>query len=139
MVLVDTPIWSLALRRHPKVLSTEQQVLANELRNLIEEGRAQLLGPVRQEVLSGIREEAQFRRLRELLRAFDDPLLKTTDYEQAARAHNRCRAAGVTGSAVDFLICAAAMQRGWQVFTTDTDFTRYAKYLDLQLYRVRTA
>lgn len=139
MVLVDTPVWSVALRRSPKVLSREQQALTQELGELIKESRAQLLGPIRQELLSGIRDELQFRRLREHLRAFDDPALTTADYEAAAQAHNRCRAAGIAGSAVDFLICAAAIERGWQVFTTDQDFYRYARHLPLQIYKPRTA
>jgi hypothetical protein len=65
MVLVDTPVWSLALRRRPKHLSGSQPGLANALAELIREGRAQMVGPIRQELLSGIREEAQFKKIRD--------------------------------------------------------------------------
>jgi hypothetical protein len=58
MVLVDTPVWSLALRRKPDDLNPRQRQLTETLAELIREGRVQLLGPVRQELLSGIREEA---------------------------------------------------------------------------------
>ncbi len=68
MVLVDTPVWSLALRRRPEHLSTQEQQLTQALAELIREGRVQMLGPIRQELLSGIREEAQFRKLRETMR-----------------------------------------------------------------------
>jgi predicted nucleic acid-binding protein len=133
-VLIDTPIWSLALRRKPKGRSREEEALQQELAELIREGRAQLMGPIRQEVLSGIREEGQYRRLRDHLRAFDDALLTTEDYEEAARASNQCRAVGIAGSAIDFLICAVAIQREWQIFTTDKDFAGYAKHLHVGLY-----
>ncbi len=100
----------------------------------MEDDRSEILGPVRQELLSGIRDEAQFEKLRRYLRAFDDVILRTDDYEEAARLSNRCRAAGVIGSSVDFLICAVALRRGWQIFTTDRDFGRYAKHSDISLF-----
>ncbi len=139
MVVVDTPIWSLALRRTPSDLNPQQERLKQELAELIREDRARMLGPIRQEILSGIREEAQFRRLRDHLRAFEDEPLTTEDYEEAAQANNRCRHAGVAGSAIDFLICALAMRRSWAIFTSDRDFTRYAQDLSIRLYTPRPA
>jgi predicted nucleic acid-binding protein len=135
-VLVDTPVWSLALRRRPENLSPPEQHLTQALAELIREGRVQMLGPIRQELLSGLREEAQFRKLRDYLRAFPENPLELSDYEDAARMNNRCRAHGIAGSAVDFLICAAAHRRGWTIFTTDQDFQNYASVLSLRLHRV---
>lgn len=137
MVLVDTSVWSLAFRRTPGHLNPEQQRSKWELSELIREDRARMLGPIRQEILSGIRHEAQFRTLREHLRAFEDEPLATEDYEEAAQANNRCRRAGLVGSAVDFLICACAARRDWAIFTCDRDFTRYAKHLSIRLYTPR--
>ena len=134
LVLVDTPIWSLALRRQDADLNPREQHLTTELRELIEDGRAQLVGPVRQELLSGIREEPTFKKLRDGLRAFEQASLEIADYEEAARLNNQCRARGIAGSAIDFLICAIALRRNWQVFTTDRDFPRYASVLPLNLY-----
>ena len=134
MVLVDTSVWSLALRRKQTDLSPAEQALREALRELVREGRAQVVGPVRQELLSGIRQEDGFRQLRDYLRAFDDPQLQVEDYEEAARMNNACRARGIAGSPVDFLICAVALLRNWQVFTTDRDFVRYSKILPLRLY-----
>jgi len=48
--------------------------------------------------------------------------------------NNRCRARGIAGSAIDFLICAAAHRRGWTILTTDRDFQNYASVLPLRLY-----
>ena len=134
MVLVDTPVWSLALRRKPGDLSPREQALTRALAELIREGRAQMVGVVRQELLSGIREAARFDRLRDYLRAFDEPRLDIRDYEEAAQMHNQCRNKGIAGSAIDFLICAVAQRRNWQVFTTDQDFGRYGRVLGLELY-----
>ena len=133
-VLVDTPIWSLALRRKPRDLNPTELRWTQVLADLIRSGHAQLVGVIRQELLSGIREKERFRRLRDLLSAFEDPLLQASDYEGAARFHNQCRARGVVGSPVDFLICAVADRRGWQIFTTDLDFARYARIVRLRFY-----
>ena len=139
MVLVDTPIWSLALRRRFELLSGSQQDLANLLAELIREGRAQIVGPIRQELLSGIREETQFKKIRDHLRAFREPSLEAEDYEDAARMSNQCRSRGIAGSAVDFLICAAAQRRGWSILTTDRDFQSYASVLPLRLHSLSTS
>jgi predicted nucleic acid-binding protein len=136
LVLVDTPIWSLALRRRDADLNPREQRLTTALRELIQDGRAQLVGPVRQELLSGIREESSFNKLRDQLRAFEQVPLDVPDYEEAARLNNQCRARGIAGSAIDFLICATAHRRNWQIFTTDRDFSRYAAVLPLKLYNV---
>ena len=134
MVLVDTPVWSLALRRKGNKRSPKEEKLSDALRDLIREGRAQMIGSVRQELLSGIREDQQFVRLRDHLRAFEEPTLQAKDYEDAASMSNRCRSRGIAGSSIDFLICAVAHSRGWQILTTDGDFGHYAKILPLRLY-----
>ena len=136
LVLVDTPIWSTALRRTSTKLNPREQRLTTALQELIRDGRAQLLGPVRQELLSGIRQETSFRKLRDQLHAFDEPRIEVADYEEAAHINNQCRSRGIAGSAIDFLICATASRRGWQVFTTDQDFARYASVIPLKLYQV---
>lgn len=137
MVLVDTPVWSLALRRRKGSLDAKDRAPENELAELVQGRHAHLIGPVRQELLSGIREEAHFLRLRDLLRPFPEPALIAEDYELAAEYCNRCRASGVVGSATDLLICAVAARRDWQIFTTDRDFGGYARHLPIALYRPR--
>jgi hypothetical protein len=133
-VVVDTPIWSLALRRRRGDLSANDSDLVAAWSKLVRDNLAVMIGPVRQEILSGIRDHAVFERLRDSLRAFDDEPLTLEDYEEAARCSNRCRSAGLAGSAVDYLLCAVALRRQAWLFTTDMDFTRYAKYLPLRLF-----
>jgi predicted nucleic acid-binding protein len=134
-VVIDTSVWSLALRRQ----RSSQAAEALELAELIPEGRVAMLGPVRQELLSGVRGEAQYETLREHLRAFPDVALAAEDYEEAASCFNRCRAKGVQGSNTDFLICAVAARRGFGILTTDTDFQRFAKLLPIELHQPRAS
>jgi predicted nucleic acid-binding protein len=133
-VLVDTPVWSFALRRKQVAPDARDEQVTRNLEELVRDGRVQMIGPIRQELLSGIREQERFRRLREHLRAFDELSLQVRDHEHAAEMSNYCRARGIAGSAPDFLICAVAYRYRWQIFTTDRDFVHYAKVLPIQLY-----
>ena len=134
-VLVDTTIWSLALRRrNPK---PHESMLISELSELVKELRAVLIGPVLQEVLSGISDLETFDVVRQHLEAFDDLTIVRGDYVEAARMFNACRKKGVQGSHIDFLICAVSKRHSTPVFTIDKDFTNYARHFDLQLYKTR--
>jgi predicted nucleic acid-binding protein len=130
-VLADTPVWSAAFRR----AETAPDPCRAEMARLVSEGVAELIGPIRQEILSGIREASQFERLRERLRIFPDLPLETGDYEEAASFSNRCRAKGVQGSIVDFLICAASVRHDLAIFTTDRDFQAYRRHLPIRLHQ----
>ena len=135
-VLVDTSVWSLALRRKPGRRNHHERRLTRHLTELIEDDRVVVIGPIRQELLSGIRSSIVFDRLKGRLRAYDDEPLTTDDYESAAEIGNTCRAAGIAGSAIDFLICAITKRRGLSIFTTDRDFARYAATVPLNLHSV---
>lgn len=137
-VLVDTSVWSLALRRSHPQLGAAEAKLTTSLADLIQDDRASLIGPIRQELLSGIRDHAQFERIRNYLRAFADEPLTTDDFEQAAAFSNQCRSRGIAGSGVDFLICAVAIARRWEIFTTDTDLVHYSKAIPIRLHRILT-
>lgn len=130
-VLVDTPIWSLALRHMSR---PENAATISALTALIEDGRVAIIGPIRQELLSGIRERSHFERLRENLRGFPDTEVTSADYEDAASFFNRCRKKGIQGSNTDFLICAVAVRNEFAIFTTDADFAHFAKILPVELY-----
>ncbi len=130
IVLVDTSVWSLSLRRARRRLPPE----SFELTQLINQGLAAIIGPIRQEILSGIRAQDQFEILREHLRAFPDVELTAEDFELAAEFFNRCRTRGVQGANTDFLICAVAARRGFSVFTTDKNFTLFAKHVPIVLH-----
>jgi len=136
MVIVDTSVWSLALRRN-KRRKTELAEIMHELTELIGEFRAAMLGPIRQEILSGIRTPEHFSELMEKLRAFDDTAIETEDYEKAAEFFSLCRGKGIQGSHIDFLICAVAFRKNLSIFTTDKDFELYAEHLPITLHAPR--
>jgi predicted nucleic acid-binding protein len=110
--------------------------VTTELSRLIRSNEALMIGSVRQELLSGVRERDHFLRLRKLFRQFGDFPHIIEDYEQAAEFHNRCRAAGITGSPTDFLICAAAARLDCSIFSTDQDFVHYARVLPISRHGV---
>jgi predicted nucleic acid-binding protein len=130
-VLVDTPVWSFAFRR--RASAGEGPAVA--LRRLIEEGRAAIVGPIRQELLSGLRERGAFDRLRDHLSAFLDEPIVQADYERAAEHFNTCRIRGIQGSNTDFLLCAVAERHRMPIFTADEDFKHYARLLPVVLYK----
>lgn len=80
-VLVDTSIWSLALRRQQP--AADDPFVA-EFKELLGELRVAIIGPIRQEILSGVKEQTQFEKLRDRLQAFTDLPLLQADYERAA-------------------------------------------------------
>ena len=130
-VLVDTSIWSLALRRGK---SPDSSILA-ELESLISDFRLQLVGPIRQELLSGIKSDTQFNKLKQYLSSFPDYQIQTEDFVLAAQFFNQCRKKGIQGSNTDFLICAIAVKNNWQVYTSDQDFSHFQKVIPIKLYK----
>lgn len=133
MVIVDTSVWSLALRRRRNQPANDASIA--ELVRLIGEGEALIVGPIRQELLSGVVSEEQFVALRDRLDPFPDLPILTGDYERAAMCFNQCRARGVQGLNTDYLICALALRLRVPVFSTDLDFGRYAGILGVRLHR----
>lgn len=129
-VLVDTSVWSLALRRARNIRHPARTALAT----LIDKGDALILGLVRQELLSGMPDARSFEVLRTHLRAFPDVVVQADDHEHAALFYNRCRSRGIQGSAVDFLVCAVAARRDLPILTVDRDFPRYSMVLPIRLY-----
>lgn len=125
--LVDTCIWSEVLRRKAPD-PTVREHLARMLRGL----QAVLIGPVRQEILSGISDDDKFLKLRDRLSFLTDIPLYKNDYELAARYSNMCRHKGIQGSATDFLICAVAVRNNFVIFTSDKDFGQYKKIVTIQ-------
>jgi len=129
-VLVDTSVWSVVLRRSKQTVSG----LTQQLRDLIADHRVEIIGPIRQEILSGIRYEDKFRKVNTYLSPFlDIPIIKE-DYVTAARFFNLCRSKGIQGSNTDFLICAVALRNRLAIFTKDKDFLHFAKCLPIVLY-----
>jgi len=132
-VLVDTCVWSLALRRN---FPADDPVVL-ELRELIREVRVKIIGPIRQEILSGVKSDVQFRRLKEKLSSFPDTLLETKVFERAAVFYTINRRKGIQGSHTDFLICAVSEIYNYPILTTDKDFRLFRENLPIKLHTPR--
>ena len=130
-VIVDTSVWSLALRRDTQ----ESDSVVQEFRRMIHDHRVQMIGPIRQEILSGIPSESQFKKLQKHLESFPDLPVLNEDYVTAAKCFNRCRSKGIQGSNTDFLICAIANRNKLSIFTTDKDFELFSKHIHIVLHK----
>ena len=133
-VIVDTSVWSLALRRDRQ----GPNETVDEFRRLIRDHRVQMIGPIRQEILSGIRSESQFKKLKKQLESFPDLPAITEDYVNAATYFNRCCSKGIQGSNTDFLICAMANRNKFSIFTTDKDFELFSMHINLVVVLCKT-
>ena len=127
-VLVDTSVWSDVLR------SKNSTMLSQQLSELIIEGRVEIIGPIRQEILSGIKSESQFEKLKEYLEVFPDISLSSSDHVLAAQFFNICRGKGIQGSHIDFLICAVAKNHQLAILSLDKDFILYKTVLPILLF-----
>ena len=131
-VLVDTCVWSQALRH-----KNPDKNITQKLSDLINDGRAVLIGPIKQELLSGIRRSTQFEKLKLNLQAFPDLPLESEDYESAAEFFNICYKKGIQGSNTDYLICALSFRHQMPIFTIDKDFQHFKKYLPISIYKIK--
>ena len=100
-----------------------------ELRDAIEERRTVIIGPIRQEILSGIKDKALFTKTRDLLDPFRDEETMAGDYVEAARMFNLCRQRGVQCGPVDILICAVATRHRYGILTFDQSLNRCIEVL----------
>lgn len=129
-VLVDTCVWSHALRH-----KVPDKKIIKKLTDLINDGRVVIVGPIRQELLSGIPRPNQFDKIRDILITFEEIPLESDLFDKAAEFCNICRSKGIQGSTIDFLICATAFKNNLAIYTIDDDFTNFAKYIPIQLIK----
>lgn len=130
-VLVDTCVWSIALRGS----TAADANVVTELTQLIDDNQVKIIGAIRQELLSGYSDKQSYEKLRAKLQYFPNEPTLDVDYEAAAEYSNFCRTKGIQGSHTDYLICAVAIRAKLKIFTTDKDFDSYSKHLPLLLYR----
>jgi predicted nucleic acid-binding protein len=129
-VIIDTSAWSAYLRRTGERV---RNPLYNVVESLVKRNQVHLLGIVRQELLSGVSHPRQFDRLSRALSGFGDELATSEDHTFAAKCYDLCRAGGVQGNAVDFLICAIATRLQAPILTLDRDFLAYSRHLRIRL------
>ncbi len=129
MILVDTSVWSLALRRDRGAGSREVDALTAA----IDRGDTCLTGTILQEVLQGFPDASRTRRLVDYLAPFPLLDLHRGDYVYAAEIRNKCRVKGIAVSTIDAQIAAAAIDHNCALLTSDKDFEAIARHFPLRL------
>ncbi len=133
-ILVDTSVWSLALRRPSGIVNEE----ATLLKAIIEQGEdIYLLGIILQEVFQGIRNPKDFIALKEYFKAFLLIDLTREDYVRAAELKNHFIKRGKQAGTIDVLVASAAISHHCHLFTADKHFSHIAEHSELKLFPVR--
>lgn len=132
-VIVDTDVWSEAFRK-----KGSKSAYVDELKSLIQEGRIQMIGAIRMEILCGIRTGEMFEMLRDRLESFPDKRLDSEIFETAAKFLNLCRSKGIQGSNNDFIICACSVLWKMPILSKDKDFSAYQEILPIELAKPRS-
>ena len=95
MIIIDTTIWSKAYRR--KKTADQDQNIVNELLDILDSQKEVLIGPVRQELLSGISDKNTFSDLKIKLNGYNNYEIQIHDYDLAAEYFNICMSNGIQG------------------------------------------
>jgi len=128
MVAVDSSVWIEALRRQGDLK------VKLGLEGLLEHYQAQLLAPVRLEVLGGAREEERWR-LSTHFACLPFRRVTDDDWERAVALAWRLRDQGISVPWRDALIAALALHDRVRLYTLDAHFTRIAEVTGLRLYQ----
>ena len=102
----------------PLVFTDPAATKVKELLELINEFRVIIIGPIRQELLSGVSDEKIYQNLKEKLHSFEDIQINTEHYEIAAELFNTYRKNGIQGSHIDFLICSVSILNNYSIYST---------------------
>ena len=127
-VLVDTSVWSMALRRDRPPRTREIEAL----QAAVERGDVCMLGVILQEVLQGFPSVDRTRRLVEHLSPFPLLPMDRSDFIYAAEIRNHCRAKGLAISTIDAQIAAATINYRCDLLTLDRDFRGVARHFPLR-------
>ena len=133
-LLVDTSVWSLALRRDQDAAVPQLHALREALAGA---DIVVTTGLVLQELLQGF---AGPRAGQDIIERFSAlPLLgpDRQDHIGAAQLRNRCRRAGVQIGTIDALLAQLCIRHGLTLLTTDHDFTLAAAHCPLRLWQGR--
>lgn len=135
MIFLDTSLLSVVLRRQQSGSARSRD--ADALRRMIASGvPPSVPGIVIQEILSGVKTEAQFQALSHALERLPVLLAKASDHLFAAALFNTCQRKGVAATLVDCLIAAQAISHHAKLWTLDRDFAQIARHSELRLFTI---
>ncbi len=124
--LLDTSAWVLALRRQPSGAAIDR------IDGLLEMDLVGVTPPVRTELLSGTKTDAEYSRLSERLDALVEFPVDDVVWQTAARLGFDLRRKGVTIPHIDLLIAAVAIAAEALLIHADGDFDLIAEHADLR-------
>lgn len=130
-LLVDTSVWSLALRRDMQAASPQ----VSYLRDAIHDGSEIVTtGLIIQELLQGFHGPKSRDQIIERFSAL--PLLSPDrrDHIAAAELRNLCRRSGIQIGTIDALIAQLCVRHDLILLTTDNDFLLASKLIQLSIW-----
>ncbi|MFN5757154.1 MAG: PIN domain-containing protein [Planctomycetia bacterium] len=132
MLLVDTSVWSLALRRDVAVMMPEVQQLEQAL---LGTQAVVTTGLVLQELLQGFSGPKARAQIIDCFSAL--PLLQPDrqDHVEAAALRTACRRGGVQIGTIDALLAQLCIRHQLTLLTTDQDFAHAARHSRLRIWR----
>ena len=131
-LLVDTSVWSLALRRDGSPGQPEVRALADALAGA---DAVVATGLVLQELLQGFNGPRSVAAIVERFQAL--PLIHPDrqDHIAAAEVRTVCRRSGVQIGTIDALLLQVCGRHDLTLLTTDQDFVHAARYVPVKLWR----
>ena len=129
-VLVDTSVWSLALRRDSPPNSPE----VVRLTKVLESDLVVTTGIIVQELLQGFLPERTQAEIRRRFTAIPAVQPTRDDHIEAAGLRNACRRAGVQLGTIDALIAQLCISHDIELLSTDRDFMHAARHCSLRLW-----
>ncbi|MDL5247574.1 PIN domain-containing protein [Leptospira weilii] len=120
-LLVDTSVWSEALRRKGKTLKSEETFLYQIIQN---EEDIFVTGIILQEILTGIKESKIFSEIEEQFKYFNFISPAEKDHIEAAKLRNSLSKKGIVLATIDALIAQIAISHNLVLATYDNDFLR---------------
>jgi predicted nucleic acid-binding protein len=131
-LLVDTSVWSLALRRDapadvPEVRALHDALSGGEI--------VATTGVILQELLQGVVPERVRTQIADMFTALEYLTPSREDHVAAARVRNTLRSAGVQVGTIDALIARLTIAGRHTLLTTDNDFRAASRHISLSLWR----
>ena len=129
--LVDTSVWSLALRRDVPDATRE----VAELKRALEAGDEILVtGLVLQELLQGFNRPKAYSQIIEYFSVLPFIIPEREDYINAADLRNLCGKKGIQAGTIDALLASLCIERDLKILTTDKDFSQIARVSSLAVW-----
>ncbi|PJZ43738.1 type II toxin-antitoxin system VapC family toxin [Leptospira brenneri] len=129
-LLIDTSVWSEALRRKNKSVNSEDTFLFQIIKN---EEEIFLTGIILQEILTGIKNQKLFDDINNHLRFFNFINPTNKDHVLAAQLRNDLAKKGLTVASIDVLIAQMAITHNLTLATYDSDFEKIAQNSKLKI------